>query len=111
MLKWEFSESALASAPEGAQGNRGARGGAPEGAQGVSLRCRPRRKSHEKVTSKNVTSNEKSPDKSPSENLLQSPSFPESEDPLLRTLLLGRGVLSYDPIFYMPSKKEGLGGV
>ena len=38
VLKWEFPESALGSAPKGTQGNRGARGGArggaPEGAQG-----------------------------------------------------------------------------
>ena len=34
VLRWEFPESALGRAPEGAQGNRGARGGAPESAQG-----------------------------------------------------------------------------
>ena len=35
MLKWEFPESALGSAPEGAQGNWGAGGGAPEGVREI----------------------------------------------------------------------------
>ena len=35
VLKWEFPESALGSAPEGAQGNRGAGGGCSRGCLGV----------------------------------------------------------------------------